>query len=70
MAKVVQSRLSKLAEGWLSESQCRLRQERSTIDMNFSLRQIQEKAIEQDQDLYMVFVDLWEAFDTVVRNML
>ena len=69
MAKIVQLRLSRLAEGVLTESQCGFRQERSTVDMIFSLRQIQEKAIEQDQELYMVFVDFRKAFDTVDRNM-
>ena len=70
MAKVVQSRLSKLAEDVLTESQCGFRQKRSTIDMIFSIRQIQEKAIEQEQELYMVFVDFRKAFDTVDRYML
>ena len=70
MAKVVQARLSKLAEDVLTESQCGFRQERSTIDMIFSIRQIQEKAIEQEQELYMVFVDFRKAFDTVDRRML
>ena len=38
--------------------------------MIFSLRQIQEKTIEQYQELYTVFVDFWKAFDTVDRDML
>ena len=33
--------------------------------MIFSLRQLQEKCIEQDRPLYMVFVDFSKAFDTV-----
>ena len=70
MAKVVQARLAKLAERILTESQCGFRRERSTIDMIFSLRQIQEKAIEQHQELYIVFVDFRKAFDTVDREML
>ena len=70
MAKIIQTRLSKLAENVLTESQCGFRKERSTIDMIFSLRQIQEKSIEQDQELYMIFVDFRKAFDTVDRRML
>ena len=70
MAKIVQKSLSKLAEKVLTESQCGFRQERSTIDMIFSLRQIQEKAIEQEQELYIVFIDFRKAFDTVDRAML
>jgi len=38
--------------------------------MVFIARQLQEKAIEQQQDLYMVFVDLAKAFDTVNRTLL
>ena len=36
--------------------------------MIFCLRQLQEKCIEQDRPLYMVFVDLSKAFDTVGRT--
>ena len=36
--------------------------------MVFAARQPQEKSIEQHQDLYMTFVDLTKAFDTVSRN--
>ena len=41
---------------------------RSTVDMIFCLRQLQEKCIEQDRPLYMVFVDFSKAFDTVGRT--
>ena len=37
--------------------------------MIFSLRQFQEKAIEQDHKLFMVFVNFRKAFDTVNRSM-
>ncbi|KAK2181379.1 hypothetical protein NP493_401g03021 [Ridgeia piscesae] len=36
--------------------------------MIFCLRQLQEKCIEQDQPLYMIFVDFSKAFDTVGRT--
>ena len=70
MAKIVQGRLASLAEGVLTEAQCGFRQKRSTIDMIFSLRQIQEKAIEQNKELYVVFIDFRKAFDTVDRPLL
>lgn len=38
--------------------------------MIFSLRQLQEKAIEQNQPLYMIFVDFSKAFDTADRETL
>ena len=36
--------------------------------MIFYIRQLQEKCIEQDRPLYMVFVDFSKAFDTVGRT--
>ena len=40
------------------------------MDMIFSVRQLQEKCIEQRVPLYQVFVDLTKAFDTVNRDAL
>ena len=51
-------------------SQCGFRSGRGTVDMIFALRQVQEKAREQNTDLYMVFIDLTKAFDTVNREAL
>ena len=50
--------------GLIPESQCGFRKERGTIDMIFTVRQLQEKCKEQNVDLYMTFVDLTKAFDT------
>ena len=52
----------------LPESQCGFRSGRGTADMVFTARQIQEKCREQNQDLYVVFVDLTKAFDMVNRD--
>ena len=38
--------------------------------MIFACKQIQEKCIEQHRDLYMLFIDLTKAFDTVSREHL
>lgn len=62
--------LNHITENVLPESQSGFRKDRSTVDMVFVARQLQEKAIEQQQDLYMVFVDLAKAFDTVNRTLL
>jgi len=35
--------------------------------MVFSLRQLQEKSIEQSRPLYVVFIDLTKALDTEIR---
>ena len=52
------------------ESQCGLRKDRGTTNMIFTARQLQEKCQEQNVDLYMTFVDLTKAFDTVSHEVL
>ena len=69
-AKVILIRLQKLAERVYPESQCGFRAGRSTIDMVFSLRQLQEKCREQQMPLYIAFIDLTKAFDLVTRDSL
>ena len=59
-----------IAEEILPESQCGFRRGRGTTDMVFTLRQIQEKSREQQKPLYMVFIDLTKAFDSVNRDAL
>ena len=54
----------------LPESQCGFRRGRSTIDMIFVARQLQDKCRQQHKDLWMTFVDLTKAFDTVNRDLL
>ncbi|KAI8516527.1 hypothetical protein Bbelb_051080 [Branchiostoma belcheri] len=67
-ARVVLGRLQRLADRVYPESQCGFRSERSTIDMIFSLRQLQEKCREQRQPLFIGFIDLTKAFDLVSRD--
>ena len=49
------------------EPQCGFRSGRSTVDM-ISIRQLQEKCREQQQLLYLAFVDLTKAFHLVSRT--
>ena len=67
-ARVVLMRLQKIAERVYPESQCGFRPMRSTTDMIFSVRQLQEMCREQHQPLYMAFIDLTKAFDLVSRD--
>ena len=67
-ARVILIRLQKLAERIHPESQCGFRAERSTIDMVFSLRQLQEKSREHHMPLYIAFIDLTKAFDLASRD--
>ena len=69
LTRILLNRLSlHLADNVLPESQCGFRAQRSTIDMIFAARQVQEKYREQNLDLYMVFVDLTKVFDTISRD--
>ena len=47
-----------IADNVLPESRCGFRAGRGTTDMVFAMREIQEKCRKQNQDLYMVFIDL------------
>ena len=67
-ARIILKRLQILAERVYPESQCGFRTGRSTTDMIFSLRQLQEKCREQRQPLYIAFIDLTKAFDLVSRS--
>ena len=64
-ARIVLNRLIAVSEINLPEAQCGFRPGRSTVDMFSTVRQVQEKCLEQNLDLYSVFIDLTKAFDTV-----
>ena len=70
LARALLNRLNEHLErsGRLPESQCGFRKNSGTINMIFTARQLQEKCQEQNVDLYMTFVDLSKAFDTVSRE--
>ena len=59
-ARVLLKRLQLLADGIYPESQCGFRANRSTVDMIFSLRQLQEKcrSREQRQPLFIACINL------------
>ena len=67
-ARVFLVRLQQLAERVYPKSQCGFRAERLTVDMIFSIRQLQEKCREQQKPLYIAFIDLTKAFDLVSRD--
>lgn len=61
---------SKHAEEWLPEAQCRFQTGHGTVDMIFSLKQVQENCIEHKMPRYIIFVDFTKTFDTVSWNAL
>ena len=71
LAPVILNRLiTNISEENLPEAQCGFRPNRSTTDMIFFVRRVQEKCIEQNMDLVTIFIDLTKAFDTVNREAL
>ena len=57
-----------LASRVYPESQCGFRAGRSTVDMISPLCQLQEKCREQQQPLFLAFVDLTKAFDLLSHS--
>jgi hypothetical protein len=68
MARILLNRITLWCDHYLPESQCGFRAGRSTLDLIFSFRQLQEKCREQGKQLHAAFVDLTKAFDLVSRQ--
>jgi hypothetical protein len=69
-ARIVQEGLQDIAETILSESQCGFRKGRECVDMIFVASQLVEKTLEHEDVLFILFVDLKKAYDSVPRNVL
>ncbi|XP_062834399.1 uncharacterized protein LOC134298378 [Anolis carolinensis] len=70
LTRILANRLLPVSEDTLPESQNGFRPSRGTVNMIFTARQLQEKCREQNQPLYMAFIDLAKAFDTLNRSAL
>lgn len=68
--RMIECRLREIVEQSLGEEQHGYRKGRGTTDLIFSLRQVVEKAYEYNVDLFIVFIDLQKAFDSVPRGRL
>ena len=69
-AKFILILLQKLAEHVYPESQCGFQAGRLTMDMVFSLHQLQEKCREQQMPLCIAFIDVTKVFDLVSKDCL
>ena len=67
-ARIMQDRLQVVAEKVLPESQCGFRKGRGCVDMIFAARQLVEKSREHDGSLFVLFVDLRKAYDSIPRE--
>ena len=65
---VFEKRLRKMVE--IIEEQYRFVAGKETIDAIFITKQLQEKYLQNDNELYLVFVDLEKAFDKVPRVLI
>ena len=65
---VFKKRLRKVVE--ISEEQYGFVAGKGTTDAIFILRQLQEKYLENDKELYLVFVELEKAFDRVLSVLI
>ena len=71
LARLILNRIFKhVVDEIYPESQCVFRTLRGTIDTIFCLRQLAEKTREKNQEMYVVFIDLTKAFNTVNRTAL
>ena len=57
-------------ENILPKEQCGFRPQRSTVDTMFVVRRLQELARKKDTPLYLCFIDLTKAYDSVDRTLL
>ena len=69
-AKVLYERVKRIISGRIMELQGGFREGRSCIDQIFTLKQLMEKMIEKNEKMYVAFVDLEKAYDTVSRKKL
>ena len=65
MLKVILNRLKPQAEEIIAEEQAGFRAGRSTTEQILNLRILCEKYLQQQQNLYHVFIDFKKAFDRV-----
>ena len=70
LSNILLCRLNEITDDVVPETQCGFRKCRGTVDMMFCARQLIEKCKEQNRKLYMVFIDLSKAYDTVSRKLL
>lgn len=68
--RAMNNQVKPLAKKILLETQAGFRPSCGPADMIFTMCQLQEKSHEQLQPLYMAFIDLTDALDSVLREFL
>ena len=68
--KVMEKRVREILDKQLEESQSGFRKRKGCPDHTFTLKQISEKIRVHDQKIYVDFVDILKAFDSVARKQI
>jgi len=68
LATAINNRLKTYAEDLLSQEQNGFRRNRSTTDNIFIMRQILEKCYEYNIEMYVLFIEFKQAFDSVGKQ--
>ena len=69
-ARIIQECLQKVVEETVLDSQCGFRKGCDCVDIIFVARQLVEKTREHNTSLYILFIDLKKAYDSVHRSAL
>ena len=59
-----------MVEDSVANSQCGFKAGRGCVDMVFCVRQLVEKTIEHHSQIFILFIDLLKAYDSVPRQAL
>jgi len=66
-ARILNDRLQTVVEDFVADSQCGFRVGRGCIDIIFCVRQIVENTFEHCSKVFLLFIDLRKAYDSVPR---
>jgi hypothetical protein len=69
-SRIILNRIQNLIDKQLLEQQAGFRRNKSTIDQIFTLKLIMEKSQEYNKPLFLCFIDIQKAYDSVDRNFL
>jgi uncharacterized C2H2 Zn-finger protein len=70
LAKVLYQRIERRVEPKLHEAQCGFRKGRGCVDQLFNLKQFMSLSRQKEKPLFMCFIDLKKAYDSVNRTLL
>ena len=70
LSNILLPRMTPYANEIIGEYQCGFRRNRSTVEHIFSIRRILEKKWEYNNEVYQLFIDFENAFDSIKKRVL